>query len=545
MKNKKQNSTLFNSNKQKAKITSKNHLNTIEECPESDDIIKKLEAMDFTTDKSFETPFISLSKTRDKIINKIKDLNKSISFPEFYIENSERKISYLKSLKNEDINDSNYLEVLSKFLDINKEKNESREDKNDISKILLNEKINRIYMFIQKCNLNKSCLDKMNKLVNSVNNTSINLQSIDSLLEVIFELLSKIQDEYSIKSDLINKLNYISIKKENYEKQIYAIKSELQNKEKQLEKLMNIETIGNLHNKIENNNQLAVLSIINDVKKENRILFNQIEEYKSQIQNLSTGCKILYEKHKICLEENEKLKSKSSVSFKNIRVNTENNNKVNMISQVNSLANDLIKMILDINQMLLKYDYNLHKINKNNKIPLNNINEINPNIDIGFLLEEKNFKLFSKYISCNLDIINNKIINLSNSLSINTNRFNKDNKNSSMTMKNSTELMKNSSIKSINQSVKFYSPENKSGSKTMKNYINLRRTRNAIRNQKLLRNPTSRDGLTFMNFYKNSDSDNFNVSKKNSPNTKTNMPFNQTVNMEKQGNKKQNNSKLY
>jgi hypothetical protein len=130
-------------------------------------------------------------------------------------------------------------------------------------------------------------------------------------LEVIFELLSKIQDEYSIKSDLINKLNYISIKKENYEKQIYAIKSELQNKEKQLEKLMNIETIGNLHNKIENNNQLAVLSIINDVKKENRILFNQIEEYKSQIQNLSTGCKILYEKHKICLEENEKLPENS------------------------------------------------------------------------------------------------------------------------------------------------------------------------------------------------------------------------------------------
>ena len=570
MKNKKQNSTLFNSNKQKAKITSKNHLNTIEECPESDDIIKKLEAMDFTTDKSFETPFISLSKTRDKIINKIKDLNKSISFPEFYIENSEGKNSYLKSLKNEDINDSNYLEVLSKFLDINKEKNESREDKNDIRKILLNEKINRIYMFIQKCNLNKSCLDKMNKFMNSVNNTSINLQSIDSLLEVIFELLSKIQDEYSIKSDLINKLNYISIKKENYEKQIYAIKSELQKKEKQLEKLMNIETKSNLHNKIENNNQLAVLSIINDVKKENQILFNQIEDYKSQIQKLSTGCKILYEKHKICLEENEKLKSKnannfskvtvnnieikakstlqkskSSVSFKNIRVNTENNNKVNMISQVSSLTNDLIKMILDINQMLLKYDYNLHKINKNNKIPLNNINEINPNIDIGFLLEEKNFKLFSKYISCNLDIINNKIINLSNSLSINTNRFNKDNKNSSMTMKNSTELMKNSSIKSINQSVKFYSPENKSGSKTMKNYINLRRTRNAIRNQKLLRNPTSRDGLTFMNFYKNNDSDNFTVSKKNSPNTKTNTPFNQTVNMEKQGNKKQNNSKLY
>ena len=568
MKNQKQNSTIFNSNKQKAKISSKNHLNTIEECPESDDIIKKLEAMNFTTDKSFETPFISLSKTRDKIINKIKDLNKSISFPEFYVENSAGKHSDLKSLKSEDINDSNYLEVISKFLNINKEKDEAKDNNiNGMNKLVLNEKINRIYMFIQKCNLNKSCLDKMNKFMGLVNNISINLQPIDSLLEVIFELLSKIQEEYSIKNDLIN---YISIKKENYEKQIYAIKSELQNKEKQLEKLMNIETMGNLQNKIENNNQLAIVTLLNNVKKDNQILFEQIVDYKSQIQNLLTGCKILYEKHQICLAENEKLKSKSmnnfskvavnnieikgkttiqksksSVSFRNIRMNTEYNNNENMSNLVNSLTNNLIKLLLDINQMLFKYDYNLHKINKNIRIPLNNINEIIPNIDINFLIKEKNFQLFSKYISCNLDIINNKIINLSNSLSINTNRFNKENKNSSMTLKNSNELLKNSSIKSINQSVKFFSPENKSGSKTMKNYINLRRTRNAIRNQKLIRNSTSKDGVSFINFYKNNDLDNFSVSKKNSPNKKINKLFNQTVNIEKQGNKKQNCSKLY
>lgn len=566
MKNQKQNSTIFNSNKQKAKISSKNHLNTIEECPESDDIIKKLEAMNFTTDKSFETPFISLSKTRDKIINKIKDLNKSISFPEFYVENSAGKHSDLKSLKSEDINDSNYLEVISKFLNINKEKDEAKDNNNGINKLVLNEKINRIYMLIQKCNLNKSCLDKMNKFMSLVNNISINLQPIDSLLEVIFELLSKIQEEYSIKNDLIN---YISIKKENYEKQIYSIKSELQNKEKQLEKLMNIETMGNLQNKIENNNQLAIVTLLNNVKKDNQILFEQIVDYKSQIQNLLTGCKILYEKHQICLAENEKLKSKSmnnfskvavnnieikgkttiqksksSVSFRNIRMNTEYNNE-NMSNLVNSLTNNLIKLLLDINQMLFKYDYNLHKINKNNRIPLNNINEIIPNIDINFLIKEKNFQLFSKYISCNLDIINNKIINLPNSLSINTNRFNKENKNSSMTLKNSNELLKNSSIKSINQSVKFFSPENKSGSKTMKNYINLRRTRNAIRNQKLVRNSTSKDGVSFINFYKNNDLDNFSVSKKNSPNKKINKLFNQTVNIEKQGNKKQNSSKLY
>ena len=113
MKNQKQNSNLFNGNKSKIKISSKNYLNTIEECPETEDIIKKLEVMDFSTDKSFETPFISLSKTRDKIINKIYNLNKSISFPDLGVDNSNEIPSDMKTLKEEDINDSNYMEILS------------------------------------------------------------------------------------------------------------------------------------------------------------------------------------------------------------------------------------------------------------------------------------------------------------------------------------------------------------------------------------------------------------------------------------------------
>ena len=165
MKHSKQNSNLFNNNKQKIKISSQKHLNTIEECPESEDIIKKLEAMDFSTDKSFETPFISLSKTRDKIINKISNLNKSISVPNLYIENFEEIPSDIKSLKEEEINDSNYLEVLSKFLN-NKEKKDDKKLSN-INKISIKEKCNRIYMNLQKCNLNINCLDKMTKFINS------------------------------------------------------------------------------------------------------------------------------------------------------------------------------------------------------------------------------------------------------------------------------------------------------------------------------------------------------------------------------------------
>ena len=559
MKNQKQNSNLFNGNKSKIKISSKNYLNTIEECPETEDIIKKLEVMDFSTDKSFETPFISLSKTRDKIINKIYNLNKSISFPDLGVDNSNEIPSDMKTLKEEDINDSNYMEILSKFFNINKDKKEGNKDAS-LNKLVLNEKINRIYMIIQTCNFNKNCLDKMNKFISSINNINPNfLQSIDLLLEVIFELLAKIQEEYSIKNDLINKLNNILLKKEDYEKQIYSIKDELLSKEKQLEKLMDLDTNNNSNSKLENNNQQTLLSLLNNTKKENQFLFEKILGYKTQIKKILAGSRILFEKHKICLEENEKLKSKnrnilskekvinfeikgkiqnkklkSCASYNNIHINTESNNRINNEKQVILLANNLIKLVVDINSTLFKYDFNLIKISKNNKLRLNDIFEINRNIDINFLLQEKNFKLFSKYISCNLDIINNKIINLPNILFLNNNKHNKDNKNSSMTMKNSSELSKNSNINRINQSLNFYSPGNKNGSKTMKNYINLRKTRNNIRNHKLVRNATSRERLTYMNFYNNNDLESIPSFKKNISLKTTNRLFNQTVNLEKE-----------
>ena len=559
MKNQKQNSNLFNGNKSKIKISSKNYLNTIEECPETEDIIKKLEVMDFSTDKSFETPFISLSKTRDKIINKIYNLNKSISFPDLGVDNSNEIPSDMKTLKEEDINDSNYMEILSKFFNINKDKKEGNKDAS-LNKLVLNEKINRIYMIIQTCNFNKNCLDKMNKFISSINNINPNfLQSIDLLLEVIFELLAKIQEEYSIKNDLINKLNNILLKKEDYEKQIYSIKDELLSKEKQLEKLMDLDTNNNSNSKLENNNQQTLLSLLNNTKKENQFLFEKILGYKTQIKKILAGSRILFEKHKICLEENEKLKSKNRnilskekvinfeikgkiqnkklkicASYNNIHINTESNNRINNEKQVILLANNLIKLVVDINSTLFKYDFNLIKISKNNKLRLNDIFEINRNIDINFLLQEKNFKLFSKYISCNLDIINNKIINLPNILFLNNNKHNKDNKNSSMTMKNSSELSKNSNINRINQSLNFYSPGNKNGSKTMKNYINLKKTRNNIRNQKLVRNATSRDRLTYMNFYNNNDLESIPSFKKNISLKTTNRLFNQTVNLEKE-----------
>ena len=568
MKRTKQNSNLFNNNKQKIKISSHKHLNTIEECPESEDIIKKLEAMEFSTDKSFETPFISLSKTRDKIINKISNLNKSISVPNLYIENFEEIPSDIKSLKEEEINDSNYLEVLSKFLN-NKEKKEEKK-LNNINKLSIKEKYNRIYMNLQKCNLNINCLDKMTKFINSIDNSSNNIyQQIELILDVVSELSTKIQEEYTIKKDLINKLNNFELNKENYEKQINAIKIELLNKEEQLTQLMNKDTIDNIeNNNKKDNSQQGLMFLINNAKKENQFLFEKILNYKMQIKKILSSSKILFEKHKICLEEIDKLKSKSNKNLSietvnnivmipkkgnyclkendsNSKINKRNSNNTNSNNEIYTLANKLISLLLKINRTLFKLDFNLIKINSNNKVPLNDISEINPTIDINFLMQEKNFQLFSKYISCNIDIINNKIINISKNLYANNNKINKENKNSSMTLKNSSEIIKNSNISRFNQSIKFFSPENKNASKTMKNYINLKKTRNNMRNQKLTRNSTSRDGLSYLNFYNNNDSENITVIKKNNSNKKSNQVINQTMNLEKQKNIKQNSSKFY
>ena len=568
MKRTKQNSNLFNSNKQKIKISSHKHLNTIEECPESEDIIKKLEAMEFSTDKSFETPFISLSKTRDKIINKISNLNKSISVPNLYIENFEEIPSDIKSLKEEEINDSNYLEVLSKFLN-NKEKKEEKK-LNNINKLSIKEKCNRIYMNLQKCNLNINCLDKMTKFINSIDNSSNNIyQQIELILDVVSELSTKIQEEYTIKKDLITKLNNFELNKENYEKQINAIKIELLNKEEQLTQLMNKDTIDNIENNSKkDNSQQGLMFLINNAKKENQFLFEKILNYKMQIKKILSSSKILFEKHKICLEEIDKLKSKSNKNLSietvnnivmipkkgnyclkeidsNSKINKRNSNNTNSNNEIYTLANKLISLLLKINRTLFKLDFNLIKINSNSKVPLNDISEINPTIDINFLMQEKNFQLFSKYISCNIDIINSKIINISKNLYTNNNKINKENKNSSMTLKNSSEIIKNSNISRFNQSIKFFSPENKNASKTMKNYINLKKTRNNMRNQKLTRNSTSRDGLSYLNFYNNNDSENITVIKKNNSNKKSNQVTNQTMNLEKQKNIKQNSSKFY
>ena len=281
-----------------------------------------------------------------------------------------------------------------------------------------------------------------------------------------------------------------------------------------------------------------------NMKKENQFLFEKILSYKTQIKSIYSQYKILFDKYKICLKEmniNKKKKENNnltkeeiihfSLNNKNIQ-NKQNDMIYGTLHSIKKLNNDLISFLFDINKMLFKYDFALVKMNKNANIktPLNDIKDLNSNIDINYLLNERNYKIFYKYFLCNMDIIYNKLINLN----VNSNKL-KNNKESKRVSgekkkKNGKNISLNNS--KINQSLNLYIPENKGYSKNFKSYISIKKFRNKEKNKNMVRNSTSRNGLSFMNFYSDADlEDNFIIKKaiKNKSDKKNNY----TVNTEK------------
>ena len=566
MKNKKQNSV----------ITSYNNINSpenkylkpiIEESSDTDEIFKKLENLNFSSEgKSFETPFKSISKKKTKK-GVIKD--KNVSIPNLIIDNIVDDIpSELKTMKEEE---PSYSDFIDKFI-LSKHKNQKQdknyEKSNDIYQILLKEKINRILISLQNYSINQNTYNKMNSSIAYVNDlNNILYKPFDSVLDVILDLLSKIKEEYIIKQELVNKLSDISLNKETYEKKMLEIKKELIYKEKELETLMN----DNSQKKTKNNsNQKSSTSEINNIKKENQFLFEKVLSYKNQLKELYAEYKILYEKYKICLKEidNQKDKSKNIKTFmkentndfmiviksnkstphKRIKSTTNYNclnksndklsvcaNSPNFIN-IKKLASDLISFLLDINQMIFKYDFTLMKINKNKnlKSSLNDINTLSSNIDINFLKNEQNYKLFSKYFKCNLDIIYNKLINL--------------NKNNNNTNKSPNEKKKgNSRLTSLNnsrtnQSINLFVPDKKNCAKSFKTYISIKRNmiKKKNNNKNIFRNSTSRNGFSsYLNIYSDMDIDGNSNTKKEMSN-KIDKKYNSTFNLDKT-NKSQNN----
>jgi len=558
MKNKKQNSV----------ITSYTNIESpqnkflkpiIEESSDTDEIFKKLENLNFSSEgKSFETPFKSISKKKTK---KAFNKDKNISIPNLISDNIIDDIpSELKLMKEED---PSYSDFIDKFI-LSKHKNQKQdknyEKSNDIYQILLKEKINRILISLQNYNISQKTYNKMNNSISYVNDlNNILYKPFDSCLDVILDLLSKIKEEYIIKEGLVNKLSDISLNKETYEKKMFEIKKELIYKEKEIETLMNDTS----RKKTKNNSKKksSSSSELNNVKKENQFLFEKVLSYKNQLKEVCAEYKTLYEKYKVCLKEIDMqkdknksfmkestndfmivIKSNKSSPHKRIK-STTNYNLLNKSSDklpistssnfanIKKLASDLISFLLDINQMIFKYDFTLMKINKNKnlKSSLNDINTLNSNIDINFLKNEQNYKLFSKYFKCNLDIIYNKLINLNKNNNINKNSKEKMKGNSRITSLNNSRT---------NQSINLYVPDKKCCAKSFKTYISIKRNmiKKKNNNKNIFRNSTSRNGFSsYLNIYSDMDIDgnSNNTNTKKEMSNKIDKKYNSTFNLDK------------
>ena len=529
-------------------------LNPIEECPESEDIIKKLENLNFSSDeKSFDTFLISRSKTKEKIHAQS---NKSISIPNLINDNIDDFPLELKSIKEEDISD--YDNINNILINKNKKEDLSIEKNNDIHELLLKEKINRICIQLQNYNINQKTYFKINNFIPYISSMNNNLyKPFDSVLDIILELLSKIKEEYAIKEGLINKLNNISLNKEDYEKKIFEIKKELIYKEKEIENLINKKDKNK--NELKKNSHQTLLLEINNLKKENQFLFDKVLNNKIQFKQLCSEYKNLHNKYKICLQEIDRINEKNknyyfkeedinnfSFSIKSVNkvlnnnINSNSYNKNNDIPfdlniSIKKLTNDLISILFDINKMLFKYDFALVKMNKNNnlKTPLNDIKDLSQNIDINYLLNAHNYKIFSKYFLCNMDIIYNKIINLNKESNIASGlNYYKNKKESKRTSHDKKKLSeKNISLNNsrTNQSINLYVPENKSNFKCFKSYISIKKNREKQNNKKMVKNSTSRNGFTFLNFYSDTDLEKNFIIKKDK--NKIDKKFSTTVNL--------------
>jgi len=218
------NDNIFNKNIAKDDSLEK-YFKPMEENHESDDILKQLENLNLSEEKSFDMPQKVFEPLINKKINeitpKIEPLSSSAKKRnpnvKEQINNGEETDDNNKEPKMENINDNNKQnidEIIS-----NGEENEK------LSEFLLREKLNRICASIQGYTLNQKCYQNMNNFIPFLSEISQNLyQPLDRLFDVFIELLCRIKQEFNVKENLIHKLNDISLNNEGYEKKIIEIK---------------------------------------------------------------------------------------------------------------------------------------------------------------------------------------------------------------------------------------------------------------------------------------------------------------------------------
>ena len=311
------NNNIFQQNNKKDDSLDK-YFKPMEDNHETDDILKELENLNLSEEKSFDMPQKIFEPLSGKNAEQKKKDNNSSNKKEKKINKNIDNDEELSNLNNNN-NDNN--EKYSRFNLLNEIKNENNNGNNDnnkqlldeilsngednekLSEFLLKEKLNRICASIQGYTLNQKCYQNLNNFIPFLTEISQNLyQPLDKLFDVFIELLMRIKQEFNVKENLIHKLNDISLNNEGYEKKILKLKKEVKEKEREIGSLIN--KVNTEKEKIKDNSKTKILEI-NSLKKENQQLNNKLTLYKNQIRKTEADHKAIQNKLKYYIFERE------------------------------------------------------------------------------------------------------------------------------------------------------------------------------------------------------------------------------------------------
>ena len=433
-----------NLNKIKKDDSLDKYFNPIEESHESEDILKKLDNLNFSEETSFEMPqkiFEPLAQNNSNPINinnkknNEKNKNEKLSKYDLISDNNNNKEENKNDLYynsyNNPINEENYKEN-----DSNGQLNNNIITKKEITEITLKEKLNSICLSLQGYTLKPKCYENLNNFIPCLTKISKELyQPFDLVLDVFIELLYRMKEEFNVKENLIQKLNNISVINDGYDKKILKLKKEIKDKDKEIGSLINKITFEK--DKIKDNSKSKILEI-NSLKKENHTLNNRINLYKNKIRKMEADNKALQNKLRLYFFEKENRANYSTNinNEKNNFINVNNSNNINTNKDSNNKNNNnnnqeefkinnekyllikrlnmsLVYLLKDINKNICKYDFSLNKI-INDEIQGKNyeIDDLDENIETNILIDKDNCKTLCKNFLFNMDVVNNKIIDI-------------------------------------------------------------------------------------------------------------------------------------
>ena len=376
---------------------------------ETEAIMKQLEQLSFSEDKSFDDP-TSFQKSRINVKNGTKELINTL-FSNIPKQNSNdiNKIndtnffnSNINSLINNNINNNKYYVENIEF-----------NDKKEILNLKLENILSTLRLSDIKINIKYySSLFKFKDYLKD-NNLIINCYpQLNDLFNIIIELLFIIKKEYE-KNEMNN--NH----KNNKNGKIMKLEKEINYKDKQIGELLNklkIEQQKSQRNLKDNSNEL------NALKKENRELYYQLSVYKNQIKKIDANNLILEEKlNNLILD---KLNKKTS-SVSSGKVIPESNGTINMnnninINNFNGIYSSIPSSEINFRESIKSENIGIYK--KNNKEEIIQQNR-KMNVNLINLLKESNKILGVIDLSLNKinidDTQTNIIINLNNMIDFN------------------------------------------------------------------------------------------------------------------------------